>query len=598
MLKKRLNLISFFILFSMIISLSALSYAQYISNNNTSADKTEPFADVPENSYAYEPVHELRRMGITDGIGNNNFGFGREMTRGEFITMLINLLDLDEPVPQQGSFSDNNNTKKFYFRPIETALRYDIISNENDTIRPNDPITREEAAVMIVNALEYKNLADRLSYFDKPYDDVTENIGHITIAKDFGIISDSPSFLPKGNILREQAAAMLIRMLRIMDGKISELNGFYAISSSSQREKLTDFNSVCFGWSSLSIDKAKENIVLNMSRNALGYNDFYLPLGFSSRLDTLKDAGIPALLMVYANHQTKVTDPQTGIDTGMLEYIFNNTEVSGKVINDITDALNNILHDSETGSFDGVVIDFEGLRGEQLKNSFNSFLKDLRSALDRVGKKLYVAVHPLIHPKRSSASIDGYDYRTIGTLADKVILMAHDYDAKRLTNAEMQRGVSITPLTPIEDVYYALEAITDINTGIQDKSRIMLQVSFDWTVWQKKDGKTINSQPLSYDLEHFIELLNSGKEISYNYHDAYENPYLKYTDPETGIENTVWYENSRSVLAKIKLARYFGIQGISLWRLGLIPDIEQTDSITYDMDIWQSVLAEIRQDTA
>jgi spore germination protein YaaH len=597
-MRKNLNIIICFVLFSLIISLSALSYAQYITNNTASADRTLPFSDVPKDSYAYGPVHELRSLGITNGIGNNKYGFGQTMTRGEFITFLVKMMGYDDPAPKQGSFTDNTNIGVFYFGPIETALKHDIISNDSEFFRPNDPVTREEAAVMIVNSLGYGNLAERLSYFNRPYEDVTEYIGHITIAKDFGIISDASEFSPQANILREQAAAMLVRMKDAMERRVSEINGFYAISSSSQRDKLTDFDSVCFGWSSLSFDKSNSDIVLNMSRNALGYNDFYLPVGFSDRLATLKESEIPAFLMVYANQQTKITDPLTGKDIGLLEYILNNTEVYTKVIDDIINALSGVSRDDETGTFDGVVIDFESMRSEQLKGRFNIFLKDLRSALDRDGKKLYVAVHPLIHPKRSAVSIDGYDYRTIGALADRVIFMAHDYDAKRLTKAEMQRGTTITPLTPIEDVYYALEAITDKDTGVQDRSKILLQISFDWTVWQKKDGKTQNSQALSYDLDNFMKLLNSGKEISFNYSDDYENPYLKYVDPGSGVESTVWYENSRSVLAKIKLARYFDIQGISIWRLGSIPDAEDTGSAEYDMDVWQSILKEVRQDKA
>ena len=68
---------------------------------------------------------------------------------------------------------------------------------------------------------------------------------------------------------------------------------------------------------------------------------------------------------------------------------------------------------------------------------------------------------------------------------------------------------------------------------------------------------------------------------------------MKYTDDSTGVEYTVWYENSRSVLAKIKLARHFGIDGISLWRLGLIPDGSDPEQNTPGMDVWQSLLAEI-----
>lgn len=595
LIKKNANLIAFFVLFLLIVSLSAFSYAQYISNNYDITDKTQPFSDVPEDSYAYEPVHRLRRMGATNGIGRNRFGFGRSITRGDFITLLVRLHGYEDQEPQQGSFTDNMDPKKSYFGPIETALNNGIITKDSDAFRPNDPISRQDAVVMIINSLGYGNLADRLYYYDAPYEDVYSYNGHITLARDFGIISRASSFSPYDELKREEAAAMLVRMLDVMERKITGLNGFYAIKSSSQSDMIPDLTSVCFGWSSLGYDSSEGNIVLNMSRTALGLNDFYLPAGFSSRLEAAENAGVPALLMVFANQSVKINDPVTGIEYGLPEYVFNDPEASEKVVTDIMNALDGVSLDEETGSFDGVVIDFEGLRGENAKNGFSEFLRKLRAELDTRGKKLFVTVHPLIHPKRSPSSIDGYDYRKIGELADKVILMAHDYDAKQLTRAEMERGFTLTPLTPIEDVYYALHAITDPETGVRDKSRIMLQVSFDWTVWKKLNGKVLNQVPLRYDLENFMKLLESGREITFNYHDDYENPYLKYTDPETGVEYTVWYENKLSVSAKVKLARYFGIEGISLWRLGLIPDREDPEQAIPDMDVWQSLLAEIKQ---
>lgn len=594
-LKQHLNIISCFLLFALVISISALTYAQYASNSKPQADRSQPFLDVPAGSYAYEDIHQLRRMGITNGVGNNRFGYGQEMTRGEFITLLVNLLGIDTPVPVSGSFSDNQKTEKYYFAPVEAALSHGIISNENDVFRPGDPITREEAVVMIVNGLGYGDLAERIWYIDNSFEDVTDNNGYITIAEDFGIVSPASAFGPSDSLLREQAAAMLVRMLDVMDRKINALNGFYAISSSSQRDKIKDLTSVCFGWSRLSYDSKNHKIVLNMSNNALGFNEFYIPAGFNDRLASAKDAGVPAFLMVYASRDTKITDPDTGTQYDMLQYVLEHPEASSQVINDITTALTEVSRDGETGSFDGVVIDFEGLRGDETKKLFNGFLKELKAELEKNGKKLYVAVHPLIHPKRSAVSIDGYDYRTIGDLADKVILMAHDYDAKKLTKTEMDRGVTTTPLTPIEDIYYALKAVTDKQTGVKDKSKIMLQISFDWTVWQQKDGRTVNSLPLSFNLENFMKLLDSDAEITFGYNETYENPYLKYKDDKNGTINTVWYENSRSVTAKTRLAKCFGIQGISLWRLGLIPDYPNEENRKFDMDVWQCLLGEMDQ---
>lgn len=589
-MRKYIKLVCSIVLFIYILSFYTPAYAE----NTTQA--IQLFSDVPESSYAYSAVNELKQLGITNGIGNNLFGYGQTITRGEFITFLVRMMDWKQVTPVKGSFIDNQDARKFYYSPVETSLVNGVISKNNGNFRPEEAITREEAAVMLVNCLGYGTLADRLYYLDKPFPDVENNIGYITIARDFGIFNGTPTgFNPNGNALREQVAAILIRMLNALKRPLTDLNAFYAINSSPQQDKIADLSSICFGWSNLSYDESTGSVVVNSSRYALGYNDYYLPTGFTQRLVSAEQAGIPALLMIQSTQDSKLKDPETGLQVGIPEYVLTRPEVYRKLISDIITSVNSTTLGDETGFFDGVAIDIEGLKGTNLKQCFNDFLKELRTALDKDGKKLYVAVHPLIHPKRSATSIDGYDYRTIGSLADKVILMAHDYDAKKLTEADKARGVNITPLTPIEDVYYALEAIMDAKNGVQDKSKIMLQISFRWTVWQVKDGKTLNATPKNFNLENFINLLNSDIAISYQYSNLNANPFIKYTDPETGVENTVWYENTSSVMEKIRLGRLFGIQGISLWRLGEIPDYQPTDGRKLEMDIWQNILGEMEK---
>jgi spore germination protein YaaH len=591
-MKRLMKILCCFLIFTYIISLQA----QIFAANNIQAVK--PFSDVPKNNYAYSAINELRQLGVTDGIGNNRFGFGSLMTRGEFVTFLVRLMDWKQVTPVKGSFTDNQDKKKAWYSPVETALANGIISKDGIKFRPSENITNDEMAVMIVKSMGYGALAERLSYLNKPYADVTKNIGYVTIAKDTGIFNSKATwFNPSGKAFKEQAAVLLINLHHDLIRPLKDLNAFYAISSSSQQDKISDLSSVCFGWSELSFNESSGSIVINFSRNAagLGNNDYYLPAGFTQRISTAGESGTTAMLMIQSSQDSKLTDPATGLKVGIPEYVLTKPEVYRKLITDIAASVKSISLGSETGSFDGVAIDIEGLKGTKLKQLFNVFLKELNAALDNENKKLFVAVQPLIHPKMSVSSMDGYDYAAIGSIADKVILMAHDYASTRLSQADMNRGFNITPLTPVEDVYYALEAITDVKSGVQDKSKIMLQISFDWTVWQKKDGKIINPTPASFSLENFIALLNSGIPISYQYSKDYGNPYLKYTDPKTGTENTVWYENTESVMDKIKLARLFGIQGISLWRLGSIPDYQPDDGRKLGMDIWQNILVELEK---
>lgn len=569
------SLLLIFLLSNTVISFPAAGSTGAIGN----------FSDVPSNSYALNDINSLRALGITNGIGNNNFGYGQQITRGDFVTFLVRLMGWELLSPAAGSFSDNRNPAKHYYKTIETALAHKVIQKDSEKFRPEAPITRDEMAVMIVRSLDYGTLAGQLDYLPKPFPDVSENTGYITIAKDLGIINGTAAgFLPKGTALKEQAAAMMMRMYNRLRSPITDLNAFYAISSNSQKDLIPSLSSVGFGWSRLTFDNSTGAVVLNTARDGSSFQEYSVPEGFSERIALARDNNVPSLLSVFASQGTSVTDSVTGNPVGLLEYLLTKPEVYRKIISDLTDRMASTTLETETGSFDGVVIDFESMKGSMLKQAFIAFLKELR---DKLGpdKKLYVTVPPVMGKGRPY--FDAYDYRAIGDIADKVILMSHDYAPVSLTESDMQLGSAITPLTPLEEVYQALKSITDSTTGVQDKSKIMLQISFNWVGWRKSGGKIIKQTPDYYSLENFMKLFELNPEALYS--DLYRNPYIKLTDNE-GMERIVWYEDSRSVSEKIKLAKMFGVTGISLWRLGNIPNIADAGSSPRYMDVWDTIL--------
>jgi len=579
------------IYFSRLVSAVLIMAMVLVHSSVFAAGDTETvvlFSDVPANSYALDAINMLREIGITNGIGNNQFGYGKTITRGEFVTFLVRLMGWELVSPEEGSFADNQDKSKFYYPYVETALRKGVATKE-EYFRPQDNITREEIAIMIIRCIGLENLALQPSLSYQSFSDVTENLGYINIAKDLGIVKGLPGnlFAPKSNATREQAAVMMMRMYEKLNRGISELHAFYAHNGYTQKDYIEVLDSVSFGWCRLEYDAESGMVVLNTtSQNG---NDFILPEGFSRVLELARQKGVSTQLSVFASNETRIKTDDSHGSVGLVEYIIKNPEVRKNVIDSICKAIASIRKGDEESGFDGVVIDFEALSGKENQEYFNAFITELRAETDKSGKKLYVAVHPAFKP--GEAYYDGYDYKTIGEAADKVILMAHDYNAKFLNEAERDSGFVSTPLTPYEMVYFGLKAITDESTGIQDPSKVWLQISFGSAQWQKKDGKVINSypyQPTYQMIRNRIKNEDNMQNVVVEYSNTYENPYITYYNPDTGVSNVIWYEDSRSVTAKIKLAGLFGIQGISLWRLGNIPDFE--DEGMY-LDVWQKVIS-------
>ena len=513
------------------------------------------FSDVPSDHWASPYINSLRELGITNGVGDNRFGMGQTITRAEFVTFVCKLLGWEPMASAQSRFTDSENGGMWYFPYINAAVYHGAVKEDTPAFRPDEPITREEMAVMLVRSLGYDELAQRLSYLGSPFYDVSQYTGYISIAKDLGIISGvgGGRFMPKATATREQAATMMIRMYEGLHRDIAYKNTFYAINSARQIQAITGFDSVSFGWARLVI---KDGGVTLHYTTADG-NEYYLPPGYETAYQAA--GGKTRMLMAAVSNEEAAQ-------------ILLSPDLQRQAASLMAGALDGI---GGSPAFDGIVVDFEGLKGEALKNGLNSFLSSLKQQLQ--GKAMYVAVHP--QRRAGHAYYDAYDYRAIGALADKVILMAHDYNARQLTPAEMEQGIVMTPIAPIEEIYYALRAITDPDTGIEDRGKILLQLSFGSAQWKLQDGKVINGQPYTPGYDAIAARISQASDIKYN--TLYESPYITFYNDSDSTNNIVWYEDQRSVAAKIKLAKLFGITGLSVWRLGTIPN--DAPSIYFDV---------------
>lgn len=562
-----------------IITIIILSLIFTIGHTLILGEEKYSFIDLPKGHWAEESIYKLYSLNITDGIGENTFGLGQTISKNEFAAFLVKLMKWDLVYPDKASFADNMDKSKWYYPYIETAIKHDAILADTEFFYGQQPITREEMAIMIVRALGYNRLSSRLEENYNVFKDVTKNVGFINIAKDFGIISGVGynMFKPNNYAKREEAAAMIARMNERLEGKIDEIHGFYAIQSANQLDFIKDLDSVGFGWSRLEYDN--EKVILNTTRE--NNNEFAIPSGFSNPINTAKESDTDTLLMVFAENAGSFNN-----EVPLLEYILTQSTVQKELIKSIAEHVNNTSTEDISISFDGVVIDFESLRGEGNKRRFTEFLTNLKKELDINKKKLYVAVHPAAKP--GQAYFDGYDFRAIGNIADKIILMAHDYYAKELTSGEMENGYTLTPMTPIEDIYWALKFITDEEFGVIDREKILLQLSFDSVQWKVKNGKVINKYPYSPDYEAIKKRIQQD-DVTVEYSQLYDNPYAKYYNREDETDNIIWYEDSRSINAKLKLAKMYGINGISIWRLGNVPNYKDTESRKIYLDIWNEL---------
>ena len=516
------------------------------------------FRDVPSGSVLAGEVAKANSYGLMGGYSATVFGYADQMTRAQFVTVLSRMMNWGGSTAggsTQGVTDDMElpaGISDTYFSAISAAARAGVVDTDRP-FRPKDAITRAEMAEMLVRGLGLGGAAKLLEGREFPFTDVTSLRGYIAVAYAIGMTKGmtATTFAPDKTATRAQAAAMLVRIYeKLQTAGTGEEHGFYAISSYSQIRLAEGMDSVSFGWSRMTwADGAAK-----LTTTSAGGNEFFVPSGYETAVKALEQSGTARNLMVFMNTGAGLNE--------LLSSESGRAQAVSEIVNELTVSYRALGRNPYTG----VTIDFEGLYRAQ-KANFTAFLTVLRKELTAAGKSLNVCVSPVL---TTGTYYDGYDYRAIGQLADKVILMAYDYQAQDLSGYLGTEYYKTAAVAPLDQIFASLLAITDAETGVEDTSKILLGVQFQSIAWQvDANGKLLSGTPVYPSEETLAKRLSQSGTVT-GWSRDYQCPYVSYTT-EDGSHWFAFYEDGDSLRAKCRAAALLGVTGVSYWRLGLIP---------------------------
>ncbi|MFY0544607.1 YcdB/YcdC domain-containing protein [Brevibacillus sp. H7] len=144
----------------------------------------------------------------------------RPITRGEMIEMLMIALNNgryfpDWPEGRKATFHDVTNGSR-YFPAVEAAVDRGILDKAATTLKPEEAITREELADMLVRGLGYRKLAQHSDMFQSDLTDIgsSKARGAIVIVSSLNIMpTENQRFQPQTTVSRADAAVAFARFL-------------------------------------------------------------------------------------------------------------------------------------------------------------------------------------------------------------------------------------------------------------------------------------------------------------------------------------------------------------------------------------------------
>ena len=184
------------------------------------AAESTMFKDVSHVTWATEAIETFAKNGIVSGTGNNNFSPDANVTREQFVKMLLGAFDISAGIPENETEFSDVDKNAWYYKYVQTAVSMGLASGYGDSFGVGDFITREDMSVMIYKAAAIKKVAINAKSGNVPadYAEISayaqESVDALYKAGIINGVGDG-KFAPKAKATRAQAVKLLYELWRV-----------------------------------------------------------------------------------------------------------------------------------------------------------------------------------------------------------------------------------------------------------------------------------------------------------------------------------------------------------------------------------------------
>lgn len=200
-------------------------------------ESKEGFVDLNKHSWAVESIYELLKRNVITMPQDHRYRPGDLVTKAEFIKLLVQAIGLDI-TEKENCFSDVKESD-WYSPYITAAKKAGIIYGDNDNnIKPNEPIKRQDMAVMVKRAIdaigiEFKiaeencRIAD-FSEIDTYARDAVKKVMEYGIMRGVG----NDNYAPKESTNRASAAVVILKLMNgIRSGGVIDIEEVESVAA-------------------------------------------------------------------------------------------------------------------------------------------------------------------------------------------------------------------------------------------------------------------------------------------------------------------------------------------------------------------------------
>ena len=227
--------------------------------------------------------------------------------------------------------------------------------------------------------------------------------------------------------------------------------------------------------------------------------------------------------------------------SGKLVPLLNDTDFQNRVLTQMIDEM-------KRNGADGMDIDMEYVPAEY-KEQFSAFVRNASDRLHAEGLILNVDLAPKTSAEQRGTLYESHDYASLGESADLAFLMTYEW------GYQFGPPLAIAPINKVREVVEY--AVTEIPT--QKLYLGMPNYAYDWTLpfVQGEDAAEVigNKTAAARAAEYGVPI---------QFDEASQSPFYTYFD-ENGREHIVWFEDVRSVKAKLELAKEYSLEGMGVW---------------------------------